>query len=66
MLYGFICLFYEYVRVMVDFSSDWDGCYVFFGVVIVGSFVSWCGWCWFKCEGGLSFFKENGEECSVC
>lgn len=66
MLYGFICLFYEYVRVMVDFSSDWDGCYVFFCVVIVGSFVSWCGWSWLIIECGLSFFKENGGECIVC
>lgn len=51
---------------MVDFSSDWDGCYVFFCVVIVGSFVSWCGWSWLISECWLSFFKENGGECIVC
>lgn len=43
MLYGPTCPSYEHVRVMVDPSSDWDGCYAPPCVVIVGSPASWCG-----------------------
>lgn len=59
MLYGPTCLSYEHVRVMVDPSSDWDGCYAPPCVVIVGSPASWCGRSRPTSECGPSSFKEK-------
>lgn len=66
MLYGPTCPSSEHVRVMVDPSSDWDGCYAPPCVVIVGSPASWCGRSRLTSEYGPSSFKENGGECIVC